>query len=103
MAPRRAPVGDRIGRPPGGGQRWCDDPGLVVIVGDVEVVGEVGVEVQVELEVHDKAEVGNRFEAQVVAMASAVSIEECFAPSMRMNARRWVWASTTAMLLKTLG
>jgi hypothetical protein len=45
------------------------------------------------------AEVDTRLPAAVKAISIAVLIEVIFAPSMRVNVRRWVWASTTAMLL----
>jgi hypothetical protein len=43
--------------------------------------------------------VGTRFPAAVNAMSIAVLIDVIFAPSMRVNVRRCVCASTTAMLL----
>jgi hypothetical protein len=45
------------------------------------------------------AEVGIRLPAAVKAMSIAVLMDVIFAPSMRVKVRRWVCASTTAMLL----
>lgn len=48
------------------------------------------------------ADVGIRFPAAANAMFIAVSIEVILAPSMRVKERRWVCASTTAMLLSNV-
>jgi hypothetical protein len=83
IAPRRAPVGERIGRPPGIVQRrWGEekrDGGAVCV--------------------SESAEVGRRLEADVVAMDIAVSMLDSLAESCRVKDSRCVWASTMAMLI----
>lgn len=54
-----------------------------------------------ELVASERADVGRRFDADVVAIEMAVSIEECLAASMRVKARRCVCASTMAILIGT--
>jgi hypothetical protein len=46
------------------------------------------------------ADVGIRLPAAVKAMSMAVLMDVIFAPSIRVKVSRWVWASTTAMLLE---
>lgn len=49
----------------------------------------------------ESAEVGNRFDADVMAMEIAVSMDDSFALSMRVKVSRCVCASTMAMLIGT--
>jgi hypothetical protein len=53
-----------------------------------------------ERDIH--ADVGIRLPAAVKAISIAVFMDVIFAPSIRVKERRWVCASTTAMLLNAI-
>lgn len=105
IAPRRRPVGERMGMPPGvvqgrgevRGEGCVFDPVLVAAV-TVSVSVSVYVSASV-VSVSAGADVGMRVSAAVTAMASAASMLDSFADECRVKLRRCVCASTTAMLM----